>query len=169
MIRQFLKSIPENKFYFYVDLTSKQGILNSLSVSIQEQLKENLKFSEFDEFLKYIESKSEKDRFLLVIDEFQRFLDVAPEFITKLQNFWDSRLKNNKIMIILVGSSIGMIQKIINSKAGALYGRGTKIKISPFKYSDFRLMFKELSEEEMVQSVRLNIGNLLFTKFGHFA
>ena len=130
LIRQFLKSIPENKFYFYVDLTSKQGILNSLSVSIQEQLKENLKFSEFDEFLKYIESKSEKDRFLLVIDEFQRFLDVAPEFITKLQNFWDSRLKNNKIMIILVGSSIGMIQKIINSKAGALYGRGTKIKIS---------------------------------------
>jgi len=150
LIRQFLKSIPENKFYFYVDLTSKQGILNSLSVSIQEQLKENLKFSEFDEFLKYIESKSEKDRFLLIIDEFQRFLDVAPEFITKLQNFWDSRLKNNKIMIILVGSSIGMIQKIINSKAGALYGRGTKIKISPFKYSDFRLMFKELNEEEKV-------------------
>src|SRR3989344_4476325 len=150
LIRQFLKSIPENKFYFYIDLTSKQGILNSLSVSIQEQLKENLKFSEFDEFLKYIESKSEKDRFLLIIDEFQRFLDVAPEFITKLQNFWYSRLKNNKIMIILVGSSIGMIQKIINSKAGALYGRGTKIKISPFKYSDFRLMFKELNEEEKV-------------------
>lgn len=150
LIRQFLKSIPENKFYFYVDLTGKQGILNSLSSSVQEQLKENIKFSEFDDFLKYIESKSEKDKFLLVLDEFQRFLDVAPEFITKLQNYWDSRLKNNKLMVILVGSSIGMIQKITNSKAGALYGRATRTKISPFKYSDFRLMFKELNEEEKV-------------------
>ena len=150
LIRQFLKNIPENKFYFYVDLASKQDILNSLSASIQEQLKENIKFSEFEDFLKYLEYKSEKDKFLLVIDEFQRFLDIAPEFITKLQNFWDSKLKNHKIMIILVGSSIGMIQKITNSKAGALYGRGTKMKISPFKYSDFRLMFKEMSEEERV-------------------
>lgn len=150
LIRQFLKKIPENKFYFYVDLINKQGMLNSLSNSIQEQIKENLKFSEFDDFLKYIEFKSEKNKFLLVIDEFQRFLDVAPEFITKLQNYWDSRLKNNKIMIILVGSSIGMIQKITSSKAGALYGRGTKIKIPPFKYADFRLMFKELNEEEKI-------------------
>jgi len=54
-------------------------------------------------------------------------------------------------MLILVGSSIGMIHKITNSRAGALYGRGTKKKISPFKYSDFRLMFNELSEEEKVR------------------
>lgn len=150
LIRQFLRSTPENKFYFYVDLTTKQGILDSLSSSIQEQLKENLKFSDFNEFLKYIETRSEKEKFLLVIDEFQRFLEISPDFITKLQNYWDSKLKNNKLMIILVGSSIGMIQKITNSKAGALYGRSTKIKISPFRYSDFRLMFKELSEEEKV-------------------
>ncbi|MFH1248531.1 MAG: DUF234 domain-containing protein [archaeon] len=38
----------------------------------------------------------------------------------------------------------------MNSKAGALYGRAQKIKISPFKYSDFRLMFKELNEEERI-------------------
>jgi len=150
LIRQFIKTISENKLYFYVDLIGKQGILNSLSVSVQEQIKETVKFFEFDDFLNYIEKKSEKERFVLVIDEFQRFLDVAPDFITKLQNYWDSKLKNRKLMIILVGSSIGMIQKITSSKAGALYGRGTKIKISPFKYSDFRFMFKELNEEEKV-------------------
>ncbi|MEK6825063.1 MAG: ATP-binding protein, partial [Nanoarchaeota archaeon] len=132
LIRQLIKTIPENKLYFYVDLIGKQGILDSLSASVQEQLKETVKFSEFDDFLNYIESKSGKERFILVIDEFQRFLDVAPNFITKLQNYWDSKLKNKKLMIILVGSSIGMIQKITSSKAGALYGRGTKIKISPF-------------------------------------
>src|SRR3989338_7083469 len=53
-------------------------------------------------------------------------------------------------MVFLVGSSIGMVQRVTDSKAGALYGRAQKIKISPFKYSDFRVMFKELGEEEKV-------------------
>ncbi len=150
LIKQFLETIPNNKLYFYVDLTGKQGILNSLFNTIQEQLKEDFRFSEFNEFFDYIDSKAEKERFILVIDEFQRFLGTTPDFITKLQNYWDSKLKNRRLMIILVGSSIGMVQKIVNSKAGALYGRGTKIKISPFKYCDFRLMFKDLTEEEKI-------------------
>ena len=40
----------------------------------------------------------------------------------------------------------------MNNKAGALYGRAQKIKISPFKYSDFRLMFKEMPEEDKVMT-----------------
>ncbi|MEK6968084.1 MAG: ATP-binding protein [Nanoarchaeota archaeon] len=149
LIRQFMNAIPENKLYFYVDLVEKQGILDSLSKAVQDQLGETRKFADFDDFLNFISIKSDKN-FVLVIDEFQRFLEVAPNFITQLQNNWDQKLKNKKIMIILVGSSIGMIQKITNSKAGALYGRATKLKISPFKYADFRLMFKELSEEEKI-------------------
>jgi len=150
LIKQFMKTLQDNRLYFYVDLIEKQGLLDSLSSSIQEQLGETVKFDSFEEFLNFINKKLDSNSFLLVIDEFQRFLDVAPEFITQLQNYWDSKLKHKKIMIILVGSSIGMIQKITNSKAGALYGRATKIKVSPFRYSDFRLMFKELSEEDKV-------------------
>ena len=151
LIKQFLKTLPQKKsLYLYVDLINKRGMLDSFSSSIQEQLKENIIFHEFEDFLKYAEEKSTKEKFVLAIDEFQRFLDISPDFITKLQNYWDSRLKNKKLMLILVGSSIGMIQKITNSKAGALYGRGTKIKISPFRYADFRLMFDTLSEEKKI-------------------
>ena len=149
LIRQFITSIPEGKMYFYVDLVEKQGILDSLSKAVQEQLGEMRKFSDFGDFLDFIDSKS-NNRFVLVIDEFQRFLEVAPQFITQLQNYWDQKLKHKKLMLILVGSSIGMIQKITNSKAGALYGRATRMKISPFKYTDFRFMFKELNEEEKI-------------------
>ncbi len=149
LIRQFIMSISVNTIYFYVDLVEKQGILDSLSKTVQEQLGETRKFGDFNDFLEFIALKSDH-RFVLVIDEFQRFLETSPQFITQLQNYWDQKLKNKKLMLILVGSSIGMIQKITNSKAGALYGRATRIKISPFKYADFRLMFKELSEEEKI-------------------
>ena len=148
LIRQFIKSLPA-KLYFYVDLAEKQGILDSLSKAVQEQLGETRRFADFTDFLDLIAEKSDTG-FVLVIDEFQRFLEVSPAFITQLQNYWDQKLKNSKILLILVGSSIGMIQRITSSKAGALYGRAVKVKISPFKYSDFRLMFHELSEEEKV-------------------
>lgn len=151
LIKEFMKKIEEGrKLYVYIDLTGKQELLNSLSNSVQEQLKETVKFGSFDDFFKFIGEKSEKTKFLLVIDEFQRFLDIAPEFITKLQNRWDSQLRLNKLMIILVGSSIGMMQRITESRAGALYGRASKVKISPFRYVDFRMMFKELDETEKV-------------------
>ena len=151
LVKVFMESIPvKNKFYFYVDLSGKQELLNSLAAAVQEQLGETLRFGSFDDFFDFIKEKS-PEKFLLVIDEFQRFLDVAPEFITKLQNQWDSVLKNQKLMVIIVGSSIGMMQKITESRAGALYGRAKKIKISPFRYVDFRLMFKNFSEKEKIE------------------
>jgi len=150
LIKQLIKDIKEQKLYLYIDLAEKKVILNSLSRAIKEQLNEEIIFREFEDFFHYIIKKSEKGKFILVLDEFQRFLEVAPEVITSLQKHWDDVLKNKKIMIVLVGSSIGMMQKITNSKAGALYGRAQKIKISPFKYKDFRLMFKKLNEEEKV-------------------
>jgi len=150
LIKQFLHTLKEPKLYFYVGVSQRSIIFNNLSESIKEQTGEIVKIETAEDFLKYIVNKSKEGKFTLVLDEFQRFLDIAPEMISSLQNYWDSILKERQVLILLLGSSIGMIQKIMNSKVGALYGRAQKIKISPFKYSDFRLMFKELPEEEKV-------------------
>ncbi len=150
LIKQFLHGIKEPKLYFYVGVSQRSLIFSNLAETIKEQTGDSVKIETAEDFLRYIVNKSKNGKFVLVLDEFQRFLDVSPEMISSLQNYWDSTLKNNKIMILLLGSSIGMIQKIMNSKAGALYGRAQKIKITPFRYSDFRLMFKELNEEEKV-------------------
>jgi len=152
LIKKFMDSLKnEKKLYLYVDLAEKQDILNSFSNAIFEQIKESVKFADFDDFFEYIDKKTESGKFILVIDEFQRFLETSPEFITKLQNIWDSKLKLKKIMIIIVGSSIGMIKKITESGAGSLYGRVVRTKISPFRYADFRLMFKDLNEIEKIE------------------
>ena len=149
IVRMFLEGKPKT-LYFYVDLAERSVILSALSSAVQEQLKENVSFSDFGSFFAYIKEHSAKRTFIVAIDEFQRFMEVAPEFITSLQKHWDISFKQQKVMILLVGSSIGMIQKITGSKAGALYGRATKVKVSPFRYQDFRHMFKELSEEEKI-------------------
>jgi hypothetical protein len=150
LIKKFLKNIEELKLYFYVGLSERGVIFNNLTETIKEQTGEVVRIEKAEDFLDYLMTKSKNKKLTIVLDEFPRFLDVAPELITSLQNYWDNGLKDQKIMILLVGSSIGMMQKITDSKAGALYGRAQKLKISPFRYVDFRLMFQELSEEEKV-------------------
>lgn len=150
LIKKFIKNVNTSQLYFYVGLSQREVIFNNLAEAIKEQTGDIIKINQVSDFFKYLIAKSKNQKFILVLDEFQRFLDVAPEFITSLQNYWDSELKNQKIMILIAGSSIGMMQKIMNSRAGALYGRAQKIKISPFRYCDFRLMFPELTEEEKV-------------------
>ena len=152
LIMEFLKSIPvSQKLYIYIDLAQKQETLLGLARAVSSQLGEQQRFDSFRDFLDYIGIKAANGKFVLVIDEFQRFLDVAPEYITQLQDHWDSGLKNLPLLVLLVGSSIGMMQKITEGKTGALYGRSSHAKISPFRYVDFRMMFAHLSEEKKIE------------------
>ncbi len=149
LVRHFFEGAKCQKLYFYVDLAERRVILDSLQKSISEQLGDNVIFSDFDDFFKFIKSKSDAGPFILAIDEFQRFLSTAPEVITSIQKYWDDGFKDKRIMIALVGSSIGMIQRI-TSRAGALYGRADKIRVTPFRYQDFRQMFADLDETEKI-------------------
>jgi len=150
LVKKFLETVKDTKLYFYVGLTERNVAYNMLAESIREQTGDSVRIDNSDDFYKYINTKAEQGNVILIFDEFQRFLDIAPEMISSLQNHWDSILRKRKIFIFLVGSSIGMMLKMMDSRAGALYGRAQKVKLSPFKYVDFRLMFKELSEEERV-------------------
>jgi len=152
IVKQFLEDVKTKKLYFYVDLIEKTGLIEAMSDEIAKQLGETVRFEKWDDFFEYIYQVSVKEKLVLVIDEFQRFLEISPDFITKLQRYWDEKLKNTKIMLIIVGSSIGMMLRITKSSAAPLYGRiSNRMKISPFRYVDFRKMFKSLTEEEKIK------------------
>lgn len=151
LVKEFLNRTEGRKLYIYVDLLRKKLLLESFSNDISKQIGETRSFQEWEDFFDFVAEASSKKRFVLVIDEFQRFLVMAPEFITKLQRQWDERLKKTHLLLLLVGSSIGMIEKLTNSPVAPLYGRVSRQKIGPFGYLGFREMFKEFSEEEKVR------------------
>lgn len=148
LVREFLKRESEKGLYLYVDVLEKKRVLESFAVDIKEQLGETISFNEWNDFFNYIHEKSAEEPFVVAIDEFQRFLETAPEFITGLQRQWDERLKGCKLLLLLVGSSIGTIDRITRSAAAPLYGRVSRNKIRPFRYSGAREMLSPLSEEE---------------------
>lgn len=151
LVRELLRKGGKKGLYLYVDVLEKKQVLESFAADIREQLGETEKFSEWSDFFGYIYKKGETGPFIVAIDEFQRFRETAPEFITGLQRQWDERLKSCKLILLLVGSSIGMIDRITRSSAAPLYGRVSRSKISPFRYSGAREMLKELKEEDKIR------------------
>lgn len=152
LVRRFLEEAPGKKAYMFVNTQEEKELMESFSKSILESTGDVLNITSWDSLFDYIHEESSKSRMVLVIDEFQRLKTISPLFITKLQNEWDSRLKDNKLMLILVGSSIGMMHKIALSSTGALYGRKTaETRLRPFRYADFREMFHHLGEEDKIR------------------
>ncbi len=149
LVRRFLGRV--GGLYLYVDVVEPSVLLHSFEEDVLRQTGETVRFRDWGDFFAYIAEKAERP-FVLVIDEFQRFLDIAPDFLTRLQRQWDETLRHRRLMLVAVGSSIGMMQSIVSSRTAPLYGRATaRRKIGPFRYLEFRGMFPGLPEAERIE------------------
>src|SRR3989344_324550 len=126
LILEFCKN--KENLYFIGRLESKEDTLkrfNNLLIEIFDDKNIlNSPFQNWDSIFGYLAEKSKK-RIILVIDEFPFLVERFPEIISIMQDKWDSKLKNSKIMIILSGSSIGMMEKYALDYKSPLYGRRT--------------------------------------------
>ncbi len=151
-IERFMGKIKGKTLYYFVNKTNKTELLNLLSDNIFDETGEREKFDDWKDFFDYLYKKSLDEKFVFIMDEFSRLKESSPDFLTKFQNYWDSKLKKNKIMFIAIGSSMSMMYDIFMEKTAPLYGRMTlKIAFQPFRYVDFREMFKELDEKKKIE------------------
>ncbi|MBI4162740.1 MAG: ATP-binding protein [Candidatus Aenigmarchaeota archaeon] len=90
---------------------------------------------------------------ILVFDEFQNFSSVEPSVFSVFQKFFDKN-ENTPIMIIFLGSLIGLFKKIFEDKKQPLYGRlKSKIKLKPLRFSEAAEMLNELGYKETTDIV----------------
>lgn len=89
---------------------------------------------------------------IIVIDEFPNLIKEDPKIISLFQRIVDLTLKDTKTKLILLGSSISMINDKILSYRSPLYGRKTStIKLKPLKFLYLREFFPRASWEELVE------------------
>ncbi|HIE22795.1 MAG TPA: hypothetical protein EYP68_01005 [Candidatus Korarchaeota archaeon] len=53
-----------------------------------------------------------RKRLLVVIDEFQRLAEADSSSLTELRRCWDELLSKSKVMLVLMGSAIGVIERL---------------------------------------------------------
>lgn len=113
-------------------------------------------FEQWEDIFKYIVSKVDKQRLVIVIDELPYLAYGNPSFMSMLQNVIDHYLIEKNIFLILCGSSISFMEDEIVSHKSPIYGRKTgQLKVQPLDYSDARLFFKQFSIHDQFKAYAL--------------
>lgn len=117
-------------------------------------------FSEWRALFIYLHEKAQKDKFLIVIDEFPYLIDANPSITSIFQKYWDEYLSSTKIMLILCGSSIAMMESEVLAHKSPLYGRRTgQWKVKPMNFENALKFFpKGASIEEAVRIYAITGG-----------
>lgn len=106
-------------------------------------------FTKWEDVFNYVEGLSQKERLILVLDEYLYFAKTCPEISSLLQAHIDRFMKQGKLFIILCGSSMSFMENQVLGYESPLYGRRTaQFKIYPFNYWEARQMVKHFTPIE---------------------
>jgi len=161
-----LQHFMSNKKHAYCLCTkgNENEQIRLLSLTIGERFNDTAlmlsPFSEWRSLFIYLHEKAQTEKFLIVIDEFPYLINANSAITSIFQKYWDEYLSNTKIMLVLCGSSIAMMESEVLAHKSPLYGRRTgQWKIKPLDFENSLKFFpKNASFEEAVRIYALTGG-----------
>lgn len=154
LIKEFIKN--KDAMYFLateeMETGNKKRFTNTLAEYTKQDYLKNASFSDWEDLFKIFATYKPETKKVLVIDEFQYFVNVNSAFATIFQRIWDEILKDKNVMVILCGSLISMMTTQVLSYSSPLYGRRTaQIRLSPLKFTDIMKSNSGKSFEQLVE------------------
>lgn len=149
LVKQFIREKPH--IYFLAESTGEKEQLKRFSRTVGEFFNEPLLltrgFDSWEESFQYIKEKGK--RLTLVIDEFP-YLILSNRGIPSLfQKAWDEYWSKSQIYLILLGSSVGMMETEVLGYKAPLYGRRTgQWKLQPIPFSSISAFRQSRSFED---------------------
>ena len=123
-------------------------------------------FSSFADVFRYL---GEKGKILVVIDEFPYLIQSDKRVLSEFQYIVDEVVRASKLHLILVGSSVGMMEEHLLSQKSPLYGRRDgQIRLEPLDFfSSWKLLGVDLEEAVRIYGVTGGIPAylVLFNRF----
>ena len=142
LLKEFLKK--HKGLYILARQESEAEQIKKISSQIAEYYDDNVlkinPFNNWDALFLYL---SEKPRIPIVIDEFPYIVQSAKQVTGILQDYWDNKFSKKNSFLVLCGSSIAMMEKLLG-KNSPIYGRRTEqILLEPLKFNDACLFFPD--------------------------
>ena len=143
--------------FFVSDLSSEISLRTALSSAINSVIfgpgQMDAVYSNWEALFQALSQAAQKERLVVVLDEFPYMVTAHPPLASILQKSWDQTLKNSKIMLILCGSYIGMMEETVLGYQAPLYGRRTaQYLLEPLQFKDARLFFPSFPNEDQVRA-----------------
>ena len=151
VIKTFLRNRPG--IYFLADRLAERENLRALTRLVRGYYEDPFlgDFSSWYDCFDYLAAKKAR-KMVLVIDEFPYLVETNRAISSVFQKGWDETLQKLPIMLVLCGSSIGMMERETLVYGAPLYGRRTaQLRIYPFTFTDFSLFFPRLSFDKRLQ------------------
>lgn len=138
-------------YFMGVESNAKQNLEN-FSKSIIEYssgIETETAFLSFQAALEYVFKLAEKERLILVIDEYPYVARSSKSLASTLQLLIDKYKDTSKLMLILCGSSMSYMEDHVLAYKAPLYGRRTaQIKLLPFDFEETCHYFKNFSDQD---------------------
>ncbi|MBQ7514652.1 MAG: ATP-binding protein [Schwartzia sp.] len=147
LIREFIKDKPA--LYFLV--TEESAAVNRASFQalgadfLSDDLLRNATMARWEDIFAWIlRHRPSRERFVLVIDEFQYLGKANAAFPSVFQKIWDTMLQHENIMVILCGSLVSLMVSQTLAYDSPLYGRRTaQMKLAPVNFGCYGDFFPE--------------------------
>ena len=157
------KAIEDRKDSVYFQATEStpqvqlSNFIDSVSKSFPEA--ENLK----DDWEVLLNHLAEKDA-TVVIDEFPFLVEGDDSLSSVFQRFWDQQ--DSSMNLVLIGSSISVMEDKVLSGSSPLYGRWTeKIDLKPLNFDDAEIFFQSFEPEERFEMWSIFGGTPQYLEF----
>ena len=150
---RFSKNRPH--IYFLADQRPETELIQELKQQMSRYL-QNESFGKlaikdwielFYEFTKW----NKDNHTIIIIDEFPALIEANRGIPSVFQKIWDQNLKNTPTMLILLGSSITMMETEVLNYKSPLYGRRTaQWKLEPLKITHLKPFFPGYNLETLI-------------------
>ncbi len=145
LLNHFCQGKPH--IYFTASQTEDADNLNQFLEICRSFLKnsfmEGMTFKSIEPVLQLLASTySLGEKFIIVLDEFQYWVNGDLAIPSLIQRFWDQFGRHSNLMLVLCGSYISLMIDYTLAEKSPLYGRRTgQLQIYPFDYRSASLFF----------------------------
>lgn len=160
LVKQFIKDKPG--VYFLSDKRSIIEQLRELGRLFGEYFHDDILikngFNNWLEVFMYLK-KNAIDKFIFVVDEYPYLAEADASTSSIFQKGWDEYLKDTKIFLILLGSSVAMMESETLIHKSPLFGRRTaQSLIVPLSFKDAHKFFPRKTFQEFMSIYTITGG-----------
>lgn len=161
LISEFIKD--KNALFFLASEESETQNRNAFRAKAAEFIGSDLlreaSVSDWDIIFREIMSHPFTEKPILVIDEFQYIGRSNPAFPSIFQRIWEEQLKDKKVMVILCGSLISMMESQTLAYSSPLYGRRTaQIRLGQIPFAYYGEFFPGHSRRQLIEMYSITGG-----------
>lgn len=102
---------------------------------------------------RFLELLERKNKIVIAIDEFSFLININKGIVSIFQKIWDELLSKRKVMVILCGSSVGMMETEVLGYKSPLYGRRTgQWKVDEIELRHLNKFFPYNNTEDLLRT-----------------